>query len=351
VLKIAEIESESPTYFVADIAANHDGSLVKAKKLISLAARAGANAAKFQHFQASTIISRKGFDEIGKISHQSKWKSSVFDTYQAASLPIEWTEELKHECELNNIEFFTAPYSINLIKEVARFIPAFKVGSGDITWIDSIKTMCSYGKPILLATGASNMEDVTRAVNTVNEFGNKLILMQCNTNYTASEENNKYLNLSVLDTYKEKFPNAILGLSDHTTNEISVLASIALGARVIEKHFTDSNANIGPDHYFSLDPFAWEHMINNARKLEDSLGDGIKRVEQNEVDSFVIQRRGLRYASDLEVDTILTHEHLIALRPCLPTYLQPYEAEKIIGRRIRRKVFCDDPCLMDDFYD
>lgn len=348
---IADFEPEDSVYFIADIAANHDGSLKKAKKLIRLAARAGANAAKFQHFSAETIVSKKGFEEVGKLSHQSSWRKTIFETYKDVSLPLEWTEELKSECQNHGIEFFTAPYSLEFTEALAEHIPAFKIGSGDITWIESIEAMCKYGKPIILATGASSLEDVDRAVEVIQSFGNKLILMQCNTNYTAEANNNRYLNLNVLNTYKQRYANIILGLSDHTTTEYSVLTAVALGARVIEKHFTDSNRKSGPDHKFSLDPKSWERMVVLARKVEQSLGDGVKRIEDNETESVLIQRRGLRYKHDLPENHIVSKNDLIALRPCLPDTLKPYETDKIVGRRLVRSVTKDDSCKLSDFDD
>ena len=129
-----------PTYFIAD-AANHDGSLTRAKKLIRLCAEAGANAAKFQHFKAETIISPEGFSEIGKKSHQSKCKKSVYQTYKEASINFNWTNELAKECKKYNIDFMTAPYDLEYINKVNKYISAYKIGSGDITWQKSIKLM------------------------------------------------------------------------------------------------------------------------------------------------------------------------------------------------------------------
>ena len=133
-MKIKKIFSNSKTYFIADIAANHDGSLIRAKKLIKLAAKAGANAAKFQHFKAETIVSQKGFEELGKLSHQSKWKKSIFQVYKEASLNPKWTKELYKECKKNKIEFMTAPYDLEYVNLVNNYISAYKIGSGDLTW-------------------------------------------------------------------------------------------------------------------------------------------------------------------------------------------------------------------------
>jgi N-acetylneuraminate synthase len=347
---IAAINSDSPSYFIADVAANHDGSLDRAKKLIRLAAESGANAAKFQHFDAETIVSDRGFKELGgKLTHQATWDKSVFEVYKAASLPFEWTEELKSTCDDASIEFFTAPYDLSLIARVEPFIPVFKIGSGDITWIEAIEAMANFGKPILLATGASSLEDVKRAVAVLESRHIKYVLMQCNTNYTASNENISFLNLKVLEQYKELFPNAILGLSDHTSTEISVLGAIALGARVIEKHFTDNNDLNGPDHKFSLNPSNWELMVKKARQLEAALGNGRKIIEDNEQLSVIVQRRALRYNRAISAGETILRTDLIPLRPAPKNGIPPYEIDKIVGKKLNKAVENDQLVELEHF--
>ncbi len=133
------ISENSPTYFIADIAANHDGNLARAKKLIKLSAMAGADAAKFQHFKADTIVSKSGFDKMKKISHQAKWKKSVYQVYKEASINPDWTNELIKTCKKYKIDFMTSPYDLDYIDELNSKVCAFKIGSGDITWEKSLK--------------------------------------------------------------------------------------------------------------------------------------------------------------------------------------------------------------------
>lgn len=346
----ASAASNEATYFIADIAANHDGSLERALELIKLAADAGANAAKFQNFRAETIVSRRGFKELGmKLTHQAKWENEVFDVYDAAALPIEWTEALIEECEKNEIDYFTAPYDLGYIDFFADKMPFFKVGSGDITWKQSLERMGSFGKPILLATGASDLEEVEKAVALIAEFEIPIILMQCNTNYTGGDDNFDYINLRVLESFKVKFPGVVLGLSDHSKGYVAVLGAVALGARAIEKHFTDDTSRRGPDHGFSLDPKTWREMVDATRILERSLGDGVKRVELNEIDARIVQRRALRYLNDLEAGHTLLETDLIALRPCPSEGLSPFEIENIVGRKVIRNVEQDQLVRVEDF--
>lgn len=331
------IGNNHPVYFIADIAANHDGDLEKAKELIHMVAENGGQAAKFQHFTAKTIVSDKGFKDLsGKQSHQSNWKKSVFEVYQDASINQNWTMTLVETCKKYGIDFFTSPYSLELVELVNPFVPAYKVGSGDLTWLEIIQHMAKKGKPMLLATGASTSDEVYRAVASTLEITSDIVLMQCNTNYTGSLENMKYVNLNVLNTYKSMFSEIILGLSDHTPGHATVLGSIALGARVIEKHFTDDNFRDGPDHGFSMNPKSWKEMIDRSRELEASLGCGIKKIEDNEKETVIVQRRSIRVSKDLKKGDVLNRDNLEVLRPCPIDGLAPYELTKVIGQKINK---------------
>lgn len=328
------IGPEHPTYFIADIAANHDGSLERAKMLIRLAKEAGADAAKFQHFQAPKIVSEYGFTHMNaQVSHQAAWKKSVTQVYAEASLPQDWTPILKETCDEVGIDFFTSPYDYDSIEHVDPYVPAYKVGSGEIDWIEALEHMASKGKPVIIATGASTIGEVQRAVHAILRLNKQLCVMQCNTNYTASPENYDHINLNVLKTYATMFPNVVLGLSDHTHGNATVLGAVALGARVIERHFTDDNNREGPDHKFALNPEAWAHMVEETRLLERALGSADKFITENERDTSVVQRRCLRAARDIQAGEILTREMIDVLRPATPGAIKPHEILNVIGTR------------------
>ena len=340
----------SPTYFIADIAANHDGSLERAIELIKLAAEAGADAAKFQNFKAQTIVSSQGFKDLGKkMTHQAKWKKDVVEVYKDAELPMEWTEALVKACADNGIDYFTAPYDLEFIPHFARRMPYFKVGSGDITWKESLEMMASQGKPILLATGASELWEVERAVKLISQFNIPIVLMQCNTNYTGSEDNFDYLNLLALNEFREKFPDVVLGLSDHSIGHIAVLGAVALGARAIEKHFTDDTNRVGPDHGFSLDPITWKKMVEETRILERCLGNGHKRVEPNEVEARIVQRRALRFTRDIQAGATVSSDDVIALRPYPTDGIDPFDIDDVVGRKLVQEVSRDQLIRKSDF--
>ena len=344
-----KVGKNCPTYFIADIAANHDGNLDKALELIKAAAEAGADAAKFQHFSAETIVSDYGFKSLGnQLSHQAKWKKSVFEVYKDASIPLDWTSKLKEECKKNKIEFLTSPYSIELVDFVDPYLEAFKIGSGDITWHEIIEHIASKGKPYIIATGASTEQDVNHIINLASKINNKICIMQCNTNYTASKDNFKYLNLNYLTHLKKKFPNLILGLSDHTHGHSSVLGAISLGAKLIEKHFTLSNNLDGPDHKFSMTPKSWKEMIERSKELEFSLGDGKKKIENNEIDTVILQRRSIRVNKEIKKNYVLKREDLNILRPCPKNSIDPRNIKKVIGKKVNKDITKDEILRWED---
>jgi len=293
------VGDDQPTYFIADIAANHDGSLERALDLMTLAKDAGADCAKFQHFRAPHIVSDAGFRALGsQQSHQSTWQKSVFEVYADASLPWEWTAELARHGEHIGIEFMSAPYDLEAVAHLNPFVNAFKVGSGDINWLEELQAIADLGKPVLLATGAASLEDVDRAMNLLIASGVDTVLMQCNTNYSG------------------------------------VLGAVALGARVIEKHFTDDTSRIGPDHGFSMDPGTWRAMVDATRELESALGSGEKGIEANERATEVLQRRCVRAASDLAAGHVLTRTDLVVLRPAPADGVPAHDVESLVGRTL-----------------
>ncbi len=323
-----------PTYFIADIAANHDGDLDRAKSLIRLARQAGADAAKFQNFRAPKIVSDYGFTHMdGQVSHQATWKKSVFQVYSEASIPFEWTPILKQVCDEVGIDFFSAPYDFEAIDMLDQYVQMYKAGSGEIDWIEALERMAAKGKPFFVATGASDIGEVQQAVHAILKINPQLVLMQCNTNYTASPLNYDHLHLNVLKTYATMFPNVILGLSDHTHALAPVLGAVTLGACVIERHFTDSNDRQGPDHKFAMDPQKWAYMVEETRLLERSLGSPDKFVAGNEVETAVIQRRCLRVARPVKAGEIFTREMIDVLRPATPGAIKPDQIAEVIGKR------------------
>ena len=340
------------TYFIADIAANHDGDLQRALDLMSLAKDAGADCAKFQHFRAAEIVSDFGFRQLGsQQSHQASWSKSVFEVYEDASLPWEWTPILASHAQAIGIEFMSAPYDIEAVHHLDPYVNAFKIGSGDINWIEELEEVARLGKPVIVATGAASIGDVDRAVSVLRGSGVPMVVMQCNTNYTGSRANLGYVNLRVLNEYRERYPEAVLGLSDHTPGHTTVLGAVAFGARVVEKHFTDDTSRMGPDHAFSMDPTTWRDMVDATRDLEAALGTGVKQVEANEVETVVLQRRCVRARHKLVQGHIVQREDLTVLRPA-PTHAIPaHEIGDVIGKVLTRDLAAGQELQWSDLID
>jgi sialic acid synthase SpsE len=338
-----KIIDNNSLYFIADIGANHNGSLEKAIELIHLAKKSGADAAKFQNFQANKIVSKIGFDNMkGKLSHQSNWEKSVFEVYEDASISKDWTKVLKEECDKVGIDYFTSAYDFESVDLVDPYVDLYKIGSGDITWLEIIDYILDKNKPVLIATGASTNDDVSRVMTMATKKNSDLVLMQCNTNYTGSKENFNFCNLNVLKQFSIDYPNTVLGLSDHTAGHATTLGAIALGARVIEKHFTDDNSQEGPDHGFAMNPKTWRDMVDRSYELLVSLGDGVKIVEKNEEQSKLVQRRCLRVATNLKKGHRLVDNDFIALRPISEGGFEPYEKFKLIGKELLKDIDAGD---------
>jgi N-acetylneuraminate synthase len=338
IFKIADIEiGANQPYFIAEIGSNFDGSLSRAIDLIYMAKESGAQAAKFQHYTATTLVSDLGFQTLGgHIGHQRKWKNSVYDVYENASLDSSWTAELYEVCNKVGIHFMTSAYSLELVEFVDPYVSAHKIGSGDITWLEIIEAVSKKDKPVLLATGASTLEDVVRAMNVIQANSNRIILMQCNTNYSGNEINYRHQNLRVLELYRLIYSDVILGLSDHTQSDTAVLGAYALGARVFEKHFTDDTSRPGPDHQFAITPTRFKDMVDKVSELEMLMGSHTKSVELNELETSVVQRRSIHAARDIHPGEVLKKSDFVALRPSPEGSVPPYLLDSLVGKKIKK---------------
>lgn len=382
-----KIGPDHPVYFIADIASNHGGELSLAKELIHACAESGVDAVKMQNFTAESLVSDYGFRNLNVETHQSSWKQSVFDSYDAASIPLSWTEELKQLCDSLSLAYFTSPYSVELVDAVAPHVSAFKIGSGDITWFEVMKGMLKYDLPILLATGASEMSEVEAAMEVLSRASSHIMLMQCNTEYTAnlneSEESRNHrfghINLKVLQTYANKWPGIPLGLSDHTHGPMTVLGAVGLyGCCAVEKHFSLDNTQKGQDHSFSMTPESWAAMasltsqlkadldrqkpqslderfdivkqyIDDPEGLDLAIGDGIKKVEANEKQTRIVQRRAIRATRPIAKGETLTRADLVSLRPCPPNGISPSEIDCLSGRTLTKSVKAGEHLTDDSF--
>jgi pseudaminic acid synthase len=324
------LNQKNPSYIIAEIGSNFDGSLKKAEKLIDLAKDSGADCAKFQSFITDKLLAKNGFDKV--VSFQSKWKKSVWDVYEDAEFPREWHKKLAVYAKKRHIDFMSTPYdfeAVDLLDSVGT--PAFKIGSGDITYLEFLKYIAKKNKPILLPTGASNISEIKQAIDVIKSTKNqKIILMQSVTQYPSPLED---ANIRAMVSMGKKF-NLNFGYSDHAPGIIVPIASVALGACVIEKHFTDSKENPGPDHPHSLNPVEFKEMVRRIRQVESGLGTGIKKVEKSEKQTRIIQRRSVFTIKEIKKGEKFTVENISCLRPCIG--LPASEFGKIINKKAKK---------------
>jgi sialic acid synthase SpsE len=314
-------------YIIAEIGSNFDGKISKAKKLIKLAKECGADAAKFQSFKTVELLAKEGFKK--KDSFQSKWKKSVWQTYEDAELPRKWHKELNQYAKKIGIHFFTSAWDFDAVELLDKLnVPAIKVGSGDITYLEMLKHIGSKQIPVLLATGASNLQEIQRAVKVIQSTGNKKIILMRSVVLYPSPLNEA--NVKSLITLKEKF-NLNVGYSDHSPGSLVALASVALGACVIEKHFTVNPKLTGPDHPHSMDPKSFKKMVKDIRDLKSALGDGNIIPQSSEKETRIIQRRGIWTIKEIKKGERFTIENIKALRPNFGVSASQYE--KIIGKK------------------
>lgn len=334
-----------PAYFIAEIGANFDGSLDKAKRLCDAAKEAGADCAKFQSFISEKIVSRKGFERMQLKGVHGTWGRSVSDVFKDAEFPRDWHRPVKEHCDNIGIHFSTSPYDFEAVDLCMELdLPFIKIGSGEITWLDMIKRIASTQKPIILATGDATLAEIDEAIKVIEDTGNdKLILLQCITNYPSMIES---ANVNVLKTYQSAF-NVLTGYSDHSPGDVVILGSIALGGCVVEKHFTLNKNDKGPDHPHSMDVSEFKTMVSRVRQLEMALGSSKKFVVAEEAETVTVQRRGLYALRDIKKGSVITNDDLVELRPALG--ILPKYKPQVIGKIAKSDIGVNEPIFWESF--
>lgn len=317
-------------YIIAEIGSNFDESYSKAKKLIKKAKECGADAVKFQLFVTEELLSKKGFKK--KSAFQSKWKESVYDTYRKAELPRKWLKGLKEYADKMKIDFFTSPWDLEAVDIMEKInVPAYKIGSGDITYHQILRKIASKEKPIFLATGASNLKEVSEAIKVIKKTGNqKILLLHSVVQYPSPISD---ANLKSLEILREKF-GLNVGYSDHSPGSLIPLASIALGACVIEKHFSLNPKSKGPDHPHSMDTISFKKMVKDIRTLESAIGKKVKKPASSESETRIIQRRGIWTTREIKKGEKFNIQNIKPLRPALKISASKFE--QILGKKAKR---------------
>ena len=336
------VGEDAPVYIIAEAGSNHDRNLDQAKRLIDVAAAAGADAVKFQTFAADQIVAETttrakyldGLMPPGK---------TMSDLFRELELPRDWHGDLFRHATDVGLDFLSTPFdfeAVDLLDDLG--VKAFKVASYELWHLPLIREIASRGKPIICSTGMANLADVQDAVDTVAATGNdQLILLHCVVNYPPPFAD---LNLRAIRTLREAF-GVPVGYSDHSSGITAPIVATALGAAVIEKHFTLSRDLPGPDHRFAIEPDELIAMVRAIRDAKDALGTGIKRMAPAEADLYTTARRSLFAARDIPAGTVLGSEHVAILRP--GTGIEVRDLEKVIGRTTRRPIARHEPLAWD----
>ena len=334
-LKIAEkkIGDKNKCFIVAEISANHNSKLSNAIKLIREASKAGANAVKLQTYKPNTITldsNKKDF----LINKNSPWsnKKNYWNLYKKGQTPWSWNNVLFKEAKKNNIIIFSSVFDETSVDHLEKLnCPAYKIASPEINHIPLIKKVAKTGKPIILSTGLSNLNDIRLAVNTIRKMkNNKIIILKCTTSYPAPLEE---LNLKTMEDIKKKF-KTIIGFSDHSLGNTSSLAAVALGAKLIEKHFNILKNN-SIASFFSSDVKEFSKLVLDIRNVEKALGKVNYEVTKNSK-KHKVGMRSIYVSKNIKKGEVISKENIKIVRPNYG--LQPKFYFKVLGKKSKKKL-------------
>jgi len=319
-----------PCFIIAEAGVNHNGDINLAKKLVDVAKDAGVDAVKFQTFKSEGVVIEEC--EIADYARENMGKNiKQIDMIKKLELKYEDFVELKRYCDKKGIMFLSTPHSYDAIDFLEPLVPIYKIGSGDLTNLPFLEKIAKKGKPIILSTGMSNLGEIEEAVGIIKKTGcDKITLLQCTTNYPTKMEE---INLSVMETLKHAFKLPI-GFSDHSLGINAAIGAVALGACIIEKHFTLDKNLPGPDHKASLEPDDLKAMVNNIRDVEKALGNGIKKPTKEEDEIKKVARKSIVAKTDIPEGTIITKDMLEIKRPGIG--IKPKYYWEILGGKTKR---------------
>lgn len=339
------ITDDSDCYIVAEIGHNHQGNLETAKELFRVARECGANAVKLQKRDNRALYTRAMYNK--PYDHENSFGATYGEHRKALEFGWEEYRELQRYAQEIGITLFATVFDFPSADFLAELdMPAFKIGSGDLTNIPLLKYVASFQKPMLVSTGGGAMEDVQRAYDAIMPINPQLCIMQCTSGYPCAFEE---MNLGVITAYRERFPDIVIGLSAHDSGIAMALVGYVLGARVIEKHFTLNRAMKGTDHAFSLERPGLRRLVRDLRRARVAQGDGVKRPYLSEAGALYKMGKKLVAARDLPASHVLTHEDIAIKSP--NDGLPPYELENVIGRVTLRALKEDENISFEDLTD
>jgi sialic acid synthase len=329
------IDDTSHCYVIAEIGHNHQGSVDQAKRLFSEAKRCGADAVKLQKRDNRSLYAAEFFSK--PYDNENSFGATYGEHREALEFGREEYEELQAYAREIGITFFATVFDHTSADFCAALeLPAYKIASADLTNTPLLRYVAEIGKPMIISTGAATLDDVRRAYETVAPINPHIALLQCTAGYPANWEE---LDLRVIETYRQLFPETVVGLSAHDSGIAMAVAAYMLGARVVEKHFTLNRAMKGTDHRFSLEPQGLGKMVRDLRRVRVALGDGTKKMYTSETEPAMKMGKKLVAASDLPAGHTLRAEDIAAKSP--GGGLPPYELDRLIGRTLRHPVSRD----------
>jgi N,N'-diacetyllegionaminate synthase len=330
-------------YVIAEAGVNHNGDLGLARRLVEVAADAGADAVKFQTFRAEALVRR----DAPKADYQKATtgeSEGQFEMLRRLELSEEAHVQLSLRCREIGIEFLSTPFDERAADLLERIgVARYKIASGEITNLLLLRHVAAKRRPVILSTGMATLDEIGAALEALRAGGaTDLRLLHCISDYPTRPED---VNLRVMETLRLRF-SVPVGLSDHTEGVAVAIAAAALGASVVEKHVTLDRSLPGPDHRASLEPAGLKAMIAGIREVEQALGSPEKRLTSGEVSTRLVARRSLVAGMDLPGGTVLELRHLAAKRP--GTGISPMELDRVVGRRLKRAAAQDAILLWDD---
>lgn len=333
---------DQPAFIIAEAGSNHDRDLNQAKKLIDIAARAGADAVKFQTFTADKIAADTE-DDVVKLGDEYQGVPTLYQLYKGLELPRQWQAELKQYADSKGIMFLSTPFDCDAVDELEDLgMLAYKVASFEMVDLPFLKYIARKGKPIILSTGMADLGEIEEALDAIYSQGNdQVVLLHCGICYPMPYGE---VNLAAMDTMRQAFQVPV-GYSDHTLGISVPLAAAARGANVIEKHFTISRQLTGPDHRFAIEPDELNDMVTGIRQVEAAIGSPIKRHTPSEEVHYRRGRRSIFAKFDIPAGTVITEDMLAVLRPGIG--LKPKYIDIVIGRTARTNIKKNEPITWD----
>lgn len=336
------INDDNDCYVIAEIGNNHQGDLEKAKELIKAAKDCGANAAKFQKRDNKTLYTKAMYD--APYDNENSFGESYGEHREFLEFGRTEYIELQRYAKEVGITFFATAFdfaSADLLQDLN--VPAFKIASGDLTNIPLLEHVAEFQKPMIVSTGGGAMEDVRRAYDVIMPINTRLCFMQCTAGYPPAYEE---LNLRVIETLRQAFPDIVIGLSSHDSGIAMALVAWVLGARVIEKHFTLNRAMKGTDHAFSLERPGLTKLVRDLRRARMAMGDGIKSRYPSETKPLYKMAKKLVAARELAANYVLTRDDIALKSP--NDGLPPYHLRDLIGKVTRRRLKADENVTFRD---